>query len=323
MVNVENPKGHFIHYKEKKGVPVGLDESSKRSRLAYLTELNKTKYLTEEETNALLDDIQKGYREDASKEDMDLANDAENAIIVSFQPLIFTMASKYATTGNQMDYVNEAVIAVKKSLSKYDPTKSSLRTYLITVIANHFSNIFNENLGIIDMPVHHYKMKKLRSIIQKFRAENEREPTEEEIADMCEENGLDTYTPHTIDGYKYVQFGYGDVNDEDTHGALQNRIARECASESLAESSLAKEDIRRIIPYYLKCHEVKLSPKDRELFKRDVNVIYDLYGWNENKHEFSRYEASVKYNVSEERIRQIERDMLELMRKIVPRSICA
>lgn len=309
-------KTRFIDLTTKE-VPDGLSGTN-MTRLRYLSSICNTEFLSEDEIVCLINRLKKTSNETEK-------TSIKNKLLVSYQPLIFSLATKYATSGNQMDYVNEASICFLGAIDAYDPAKSSLTTYMINCIVNHFSNIYKNNNGSVYVPVRSTDMKKLRRLISKFVNDNEREPTEDELIEMCEENNItSSYIENILLENVYIPMDAMDSISSEAKNVFALDKYMDKMSVSMDTSSIDKEYIISSINDYCRKYVKTIKSKcTRAKFMRNVQMVLDYYGVTDGEPKSYSY-LSDKYGVCEEMARLCVRDTVKLLSTILPKEkLCA
>lgn len=297
-------------------VPDGISDTN-MTRNRYLSSICNTEFLSNDEVTSLINRLR------TTKNETEKTN-IKNKILISYQPLIFSLATKYATKGNQMDYVSEASIKFLSALDSYDLSKGSLSTYMINCIAKHFATIYNDNNGAVHVPIHSWDAKKLRRLVSRFVNENEREPSDEELVDMCIENGIDTSClKDKVHENVYIPLeSIENDKSEDKRCALNRYTDKLSTTEDY--SFLDKGVITSYINEYSKKYVKTIKSEcTKRKFIRNVEMVMDYFGINDGEQKTYSYLAE-KYRIHEETARICIRDTVKTLSEILPREqLCA
>lgn len=297
-------------------VPDGLSDSN-MTRVMYLSSICNTEFLSEREINHLINRLHSTKNETEK-------TDIKNKLLVSYQPLIFLLATKYATNGNQMDYVNEASIKFLEVIDSYVPGKSSLSTYMINCIVNYFAEIYPENSGTVYVPMKATQSKKLRKLVSVFVNENEREPTYEELEEICEENNIDINCLKDRYGDKeYIPF---DALENDSDNGRKSVIAKYTEHVSVNEdySYMDRDFLLSAIDYYCNSYVKKIKTECmRDKFIRNVEMVKEFYGVIDGEPKSYSW-LSMHYRVTDEMARVAVKNTVKLLSSILPKEkLCA
>lgn len=236
--------------------------------------------------------------------------DAREYIILCNQRMVIAAAKKWASTDSLMDYVNEANFGLNEAIDCFDVsvgTKfASYAMWYILRAINNYNNGENQLVRKTNLSkTFHVISKATNDFLQEF----ERTPTSEELLeiinkkykkDICDKNDLiqTRYASIDIDG----------ANDDDTY--LGNDIADyNTASASYNEcvSHENNEFDKKLVSSLLS----KLSPRKQEIIK----MRFGLYADNGLKREYEREEIGYKLGLTAERVRQLEGEAMDEMKK--------
>jgi RNA polymerase primary sigma factor len=254
----------------------------------FLKDIGKVELLTAAQEVELAKRIERG--EHRAKQEMVEAN----------LRLVVSIAKKYRNQGLPfLDLIQEGTIGLVRAAEKFDHRKGfKFSTYATWWIRQAVARALADKARTIRMPVH--IVEKLNKIVRserKLRAELGREPTSFEI-------GLDVeLSPEEVEQIRRRSQAplslETPVGDEE-HSELGHLLTDESAllPDEVAEVELRKEALREIL--------ATLSSRER----RVLELRYGLDGERPRTLE----EIAPTFNVSRERIRQIERDGLNQLR---------
>jgi RNA polymerase primary sigma factor len=256
----------------------------------FLKDIGKVDLLTAAQEVELAKRIERG--EHSAKQEMVEAN----------LRLVVSIAKKYRNQGLPfLDLIQEGTIGLVRAAEKFDYRKGfKFSTYATWWIRQAVARALADKARTIRMPVH--VVEKLNKIVRserKLRAELGREPTATEIgrdldltADEVEQIRRSAQTPVSLEK---------PVGDED-----ESEFGHFITDENLplpdeeAEITLRKETLRKILG--------TLSSRERQV----LELRYGLDG----QHPRTLDEVGRTFNVTRERIRQIENQSLKKLRAL-------
>ncbi|MBT5902717.1 MAG: RNA polymerase sigma factor RpoD/SigA [Opitutaceae bacterium] len=273
--------------------PAEKPSPSDRSNLQlYLQEIGKTPLLKPEEEVTLANRIQNGDK--AARDHMISAN----------LRLVVKIAMDYKDFGLPLlDLISEGNIGLIKAVERFDPTKGGkLSTYAAWWIKQSIKRALANQSKTIRLPVHLVdKIAKMRRTAMALTEELGREPTDEEIA-------IELQIPtNKVAHLKSVSVRpasldapVGDAGDSTTFGEMVGDERTANPLETLHESS-EKSDLQAMI---------------EELDDREAEILRHRFGL-EGYDELTLEEVGQKFNVTRERIRQLQNIALSKMRKAI------
>jgi RNA polymerase primary sigma factor len=270
--------------------PEAVREITTDSLQLFLKDIGKVDLLTAAQEVELAKRIERG--EHRAKQEMIEAN----------LRLVVSIAKKYRNQGLPfLDLIQEGTIGLVRAAEKFDHRKGfKFSTYATWWIRQAVARALADKARTIRMPVH--IVEKLNKIVRserKLRAELGREPTSAEIAndvellpDEVEQIRRSSQAPVSLE--KPV----GDEEESEFGHFLTDET--EPLPEEVAEVELRKSTLRRVMS--------TLSARER----RVLELRYGLNG----EHPRTLDEVGRTFNVTRERIRQIENQSLKKLRAL-------
>ena len=255
----------------------------------YLNEMGKYSLLDPEEELVLAKKVADG--DEVAKQEFFNAN----------LRLVVSIAKKYVGKGVPfLDLIQEGNIGLMKAIEKYDYTKGyKFSTYAIWWVRQAMTRSIANQAQTIRIPV--YMVERINRMHRKerqFVIDNGREPTVEDIVNIT---GYDKDT--VIELRKFAEKVISldaPVGDERNDSTLLDFVVDE--TETTPEDLIGHEDLR----YKLEEILDTLDDRQREVLKMRFGFYGKLYTLDE---------ICKKYNVTRERIRQIEAKALRDIRR--------
>ncbi len=265
-----------------------IDALESSALSSYLKEISKIPVLTQEEEKELGYRIKKGDKE-AIKE-----------LVKHNLRFVVSLAKRYKGLGVPlMDIINEGNLGLIKAAEKFDPDKDvKFISYASWWIKQSIMKYITEQSVPIKIPLKaKNRLQKLDSLKDEYRKAFNEEPSEEElmeISDLSERELKNTeltrFRFESLDGY------VGDNGDV----SLGDLI-------SLDEESVEEKHIRESLTE-------EVSKFLEELPERDRDIIKLRYGLYDGRPRTLR-EIGEKYGISKERVRQLENNILNKLKK--------
>lgn len=254
----------------------------------YLKEIGQIKLLTMEEELELADRIVEG-------DEMAKATLAEANL-----RLVVSIAKRYVGRGMLfLDLIQEGNIGLMKAVDKFDVTKGyKFSTYATWWIRQAITRAIADQARTIRVPVHMVEtINKLTRVHRQLTLELNREPTEEELAKK-----MGTSVEKIRDIYKIsqepVSLETPIGEEDDSHLGDFVPDERNMSPEEYATNEMLKDEISEIL---------------LTLTEREEKVIRLRFGLEDGKSR-TLEEVGKMFNVTRERIRQIEAKALRKLR---------
>lgn len=254
------------------------------------------KYMTNEELIAL-------YQKN---KDLNL----RNRIILNNIGLVYSAAKKKVkgyTSFTMEDLVQEGIIGMIKSIDRFDIAKNaSFSTYAYYWISQQMDRALMNNGHIIRLPAYVYeKLNSLSQIENAYLSYNE----DIDIDILCNEANITKQEYFLISSYK-TNFSYLvslnsiiSIDSDENYAELQDFIPCDYSIEDVVVSEDLKAQITNLLDM--------LTPKEKDILK----LRYGLNGGE----PLTLEAIGNKYNLTRERIRQIESKALNKIRRYTSR----
>ena len=274
-------------YTEPTALPVSSGEDDVRQ---YLNEIRQFPRLSVEEERSLAQRCAMGDEE------------AIRMMVNSNLRLVVSVAREYAGRGVPLlDLIQEGSIGLLVAAKKFDYTlENRFSTYATKWIRQGVTRCLMNHAQLIRVPLHTAeKMRKVLSAKATLLQQNGQEPTQEEIAQYCDMpvdkvRQLLQLTPETCS----LDAPVG-VDEEDALGFLLEDIQAPQPQETLI-----REELSRILEELLSM----LTERQR--------MVLQLHFGMEDGVCYSLEQISIRFGVSKERVRQIERQAMDRLQKL-------
>ena len=279
-----------IEKKDEKEDLADIAKSENTSALkSYLIEINKIPLLTAEQEKELAYKVKAGDEE------------ARKLFIESNLRLVVSIARRYEKDGvSLLDLIQEGNMGLMKAVDYFDVTKgykfSSYATWWIRRAITLYLAAQGKAITL-SHPMYN-RLSSYKKVYVQLEAKLKRTPTIEEIAEeLCmpvekvkelELLNQDTISIHNV------------VNDEDSE--LENFIPS-------SQDNIEDVVVNGMIP-----DELQQLFKDCGLKEREIDILIKRFGLNDTE-PMTLEEISREYNLSRERVRQIEASALKKIRK--------
>lgn len=254
----------------------------------YIKEINTIPLLNAEEEIYLARRIKQGDEH------------AKNKFIAANLRLVVSIGRRYKNRGSFPDIIQNGNIGLIKAVNKFDPEKGfKFSTYAHNWIKREIELGLISEENTIKIPVHlFFTAAKIKTTTEKLSATMSREPTDSEIADKT---GIsETKIAHAKNVSQYTLSLDTKVNNEYENSTLGNTLEDK-------QNDPVKINERRTMQKNLKEALMSLNDREREI----IIMRFDLDG----KGIRTLSEIACMYGVHKERIRQIEANAIQKMRK--------
>lgn len=269
---------------------VYLDDVADDSVRLYLREIGKIPLLKADEELALANRVVAGDKE--AKDQMAEAN----------MRLVVSIAKRYVGRGlDLLDLIQEGNTGLLRAVEKFDPDKGfKFSTYATWWIRQAITRAIADQARTIRIPVHMVEtINKLLRTQRRLTQELNREPTNEEIAKEME---IDVEkVEHIMKIKQDISSLDASVRDDEEDSVLGDFIEDEdsVSPEESATGQLLKEHVKDMLG---------------ALTEREQKILKLRFGLEDGK-SHTLEEVGQEFNVTRERIRQIEAKALAKLRK--------
>jgi RNA polymerase primary sigma factor len=285
-----NTANHTSGLETPAAAPAREELPDRDSLQTYLREIGKTALLTIAEELQLAARIRKG--DQAARQHMIQAN----------LRLVVKIAMDYRDFGLPLlDLISEGNIGLTKAVDRYDPSKGGkLSTYAAWWIKQSMQRALANQTKTIRLPVHVVStISKLRKTSRALTEELGREPTDEELAlelnlPVRKVSHLRSVSVHPAS----LDAPLGDAADSSSLGEIVSDENAISPLDQLSEKNLSS-DLNEVVN--------SLDAREAEI----IRLRFGLAG----KNELTLAEVGKKFNVTRERIRQLEQLALKHMRR--------
>ncbi len=266
----------------------------------YLKEIGRVPLLSADEEIVLAKQIEAGVKEDATYKEMNVGNKAKKKLVDANLRLVVSIAKRYVGRGMLfLDLIQEGNLGLIKAVDKFDYTKGyKFSTYATWWIRQAITRAIADQARTIRIPVHMVEtINKLIRISRQLLQDKGREPLPEEIAE-----GMGITVERVREIQKIAQepvsleTPIGEEEDSHLGDFIEDQDA--IAPEDAASYILLREQIEDVFT----C-----------LTEREQQVLILRFGLKDRKPR-TLEEVGQHFNVTRERIRQIEGKALTKLR---------
>lgn len=242
-----------------------------------------------------------------TKEEKELAR---QTIINANQRLVVAVAKKYADTDTLMDYVNEINFGLMEAIENFDVDRGVRFQSFCLYYFKRAVNNYNVQYANIVKKSNLCKTFSISSkVYNSFVQENERVPTMDELVDYAN-NAYDANIKDKRDLYDVTINRIDETYDNDDDARTIKDIydfnkfnSSTNSYERQAEKEFSKELVSSLMNV--------LSPRERKL----IELRFGLVEYNGTTREHELYEIAEALELTTERVRQMEREILHRLRK--------
>jgi RNA polymerase primary sigma factor len=256
----------------------------------YLSEISKLPMLSEEEEVKIAKRIKEG---DAA---------ALDKLVQSNLRFVVSVAKQYQNQGLSLnDLINEGNIGLIKAAGKFDETKGfKFISYAVWWIRQSILQALIEQPRIVRLPMNKATIyNKIQRAIVDFEQKNQREPSNDELAEILEMKPDELATLRaTLTFHVSIDTPIGE-DDDTTSLDLMSDSSMVTPDGNLIDESLHDE----------------LEHALQALSEREINIIKLYFGINEFNQSYSLDEIGIKMNLTRERVRQLKDKAIRKMRR--------
>jgi RNA polymerase primary sigma factor len=287
-LKAENIKVEETIEEETEDIDKFIDGSVDDSVKMYLKDIGKVPLLSAEREVELAKRMENG-----DEEAKQILSEANLRLVVS-------IAKRYVGRGMQfLDLIQEGNLGLMKAVEKFDYTKGfKFSTYATWWIRQAITRAIADQARTIRIPVHmvetiNKQVRTTRQLLQKLG----REPTPEEIAEHmgCSEERVREIQKIAQDPVS-LETPIGEEEDSHLGDFIEDNTA--LSPSDVAESNMLKEQLVQVL---------------NTLTPREEKVLRLRYGLDDS-HPRTLEEVGKEFNVTRERIRQIEAKALRKLR---------
>ncbi len=256
----------------------------------YLNEISKLPMMSEDEEVVTARKVREG----------DVR--AMDKLVQSNLRFVVSVAKQYQNQGLPLnDLINEGNIGLIKAATKFDETKGfKFISYAVWWIRQSILQALIEQPRIVRLPMNKATIyNKIQRTIVDFEQKNQREPTNDELAELLEMKADELATLRaTLSFHVSIDTPVGD-DDETT------------SLDLMADNSMAKPD-------HLLNEESLHDELDnalKGLLPREVDILKLYFGLNEFSQSYSLDEIGIKMKLTRERVRQLKDKAIRKMRR--------
>jgi RNA polymerase primary sigma factor len=256
----------------------------------YLSEINKIPMLLPEKESELAVRIKQGDE------------DALCELTQSNLRFVVSVAKQYQNQGLGLsDLINEGNVGLMKAARRFDETKGfKFISYAVWWIRQAILHAIVEHSRIVRLPVNKAgSYNKVNQLTMIFVQENERDPTNEELAELLDVPTKEV-TAMLKTSTRHVSFD-APISGEDGDATMLDLISTN--DYGTPDSDLMEQSLRQEVQESLSV----LSP-------REVQVLSSYFGLNGQK-ALTLEEIGERYDLTRERVRQIRERAIRRLRK--------
>ncbi len=275
-----------------------------------MRQLKITKSITNRESRSLDKYLQEIGKEEliTAEEEVELARRIKQGDLVALEKLtkanlrfVVSVAKQYQNQGLSLpDLINEGNLGLIKAAQRFDETRGfKFISYAVWWIRQSILSAIAEHSRIVRLPLNQVgSLNKLNKAFSKLEQEFEREPTEEELAQMMD-IPEDKIKDSIMIAGRHVSMDAPLISGEES--TLYDVMVN--SDSPRADIDLLKESLQQEIERTLD----SLSEREKEIIK-----LYFGIGMN---HGLTIDEIGEKFDLTRERVRQIKEKALKRLRQ--------
>ncbi|HEY8366046.1 MAG: RNA polymerase sigma factor RpoD/SigA [Bacteroidia bacterium] len=275
-----------------------------------MRQLKITKSITNRESRSLDKYLQEIGKEEliTAEEEVELARRIKQGDLVALEKLtkanlrfVVSVAKQYQNQGLSLpDLINEGNLGLIKAAQRFDETRGfKFISYAVWWIRQSILSAIAEHSRIVRLPLNQVgSLNKLNKAFSKLEQEFEREPTEEELAQMMD-IPEDKIKDSIMIAGRHVSMDAPLISGEES--TLYDVMVN--TDSPRADVDLLKESLQQEIERTLD----SLSEREKEIIK-----LYFGIGMN---HGLTIDEIGEKFDLTRERVRQIKEKALKRLRQ--------
>jgi len=256
----------------------------------YFLDIGKVDLLTPDEEVSLAVKIRKGD------------SDAQNKLVKANLRFVVSVAKMYQNQGLSLgDLINEGNVGLIKAARKFDETRGfKFISYAVWWIRQGITTAIADQTRVVRLPINRIgNLTKLNKAYKTFEQENERAPTQEELAKVLDVTADEVAFTLETSG-RQVSMDAPLVNSDENKNSLKDVLPNE--NQHLPDKELMKESLEKEVANILS-----------NLDAREAEVIKLSFGIGSN-HKATLEEIGDRFNLTRERIRQIKEKALKKLR---------